>query len=80
MFQVNSLQRRTEADDIEAQLNALRKLQMQHAFIAGRQAYRKKDIHPRLWTDIFITGFRRILEIFKRIYCIKWIYREYRNL
>jgi hypothetical protein len=80
MIKVISLQRRTEAHDIEAQLNALRELQMQPAFIAGRQARRKKDIHPRLWANIFKTGFRGIIAAFKKIYRMKCIERVSKHL
>jgi hypothetical protein len=50
---------------IDAQLNALRELQMQPAFIAGRQAVRNKDRQSGLWTQNYMSWCHRIIEIFK---------------
>lgn len=76
MFKVISLQRRTEAHDIEAQLNALRALQMQPAFIAGRQAGRKKNNQSELWTENYMTWYQRIIAGFKRFCRLRFVRRE----
>lgn len=76
MFKVISLQRRTEAHDIEAQLNALRELQMQPAFIAGRQAGRTKNKQSGLWTDNYMTWYQRVIAAFKRFCRVRLVRRE----
>jgi len=77
MYKINCLQRRTEAHDIDAQLNALRELQMQPAFIAGRQAVRNKDRQSGLWTQNYMSWCHRIIEIFKSFCRMMFLRRDY---
>lgn len=77
MYKINSLQRRTDAHDIDAQLNALRELQMQPAFIAGRQAVRNKKRQSGLWTQNYTSWYHRIIAGFKNFCRMRFLRRDY---
>jgi hypothetical protein len=64
----NTLIRRTEPDDIEEQIKALKHLQMQPAFMAGRLAGKKKNNLPGSWARSLITGIGKLVARLRKIF------------
>lgn len=64
----NTLIRRTEPDDIEAQIKALKHLQMQPAFMAGRKPVRKKkDDQSWSWVRSVKAGIGKLVAQFRKM-------------